>query len=69
MLNKFALKEVEMIRLIAERGREQDAYAAGARFIDKAGASNADREARRALLVPFLPRLKGKGTPGPENVL
>lgn len=59
MLNKYALKEVSMIRLIAEKGRIQDAYAAGRRFIDKAGPISSVREARIEALAAFLPRLKG----------
>ena len=62
MLNKFALKEVEMIRLIASKGREQDAYAAARRFVDKAGADEGSRKARIQALAPFLPKVEGMGT-------
>lgn len=60
MLNKYALKELAMIRLIAEKGREQDAYAAGARFLAKAGGCEASRKARFEALEPFLPKINSR---------
>lgn len=60
MLNKYALKELAMIRLIAEKGREQDAYAAGRRFIDKAGPLSSHREARIQAVASFLPKINSR---------
>lgn len=67
MLNKFALKELAMIRLIADKGLEQDAYAAGARWLAKAGSDEGCMKARIEALAPILPKINSRVAGKAEN--
>lgn len=59
MLNKFERRDIELIRIVAEKGMRQDALASARRFLHRAGADKGRRDARIRALAGFLPEVKG----------
>lgn len=61
-LTKYEQKDFELIRIIAEKGRIQDARAAGAKWVARAGGNEGARARRNAALESIFAGAKGVGS-------